>query len=164
MIKATSIQDTARRMTYAARHHFPVTVTYTRQDGTQTLRTIEVYEFTRNKAGDRYVKAMVRASKPDDSPAGELRSFRLDRVVSLTVHRSHFILTVPEPKHVQRPTVRPAAEILREMAGTGHTVGEYAIRVSGGEGVLRDGPMSGQYDEYDYAADEARLAVRRSQS
>lgn len=137
MIKITSTEQAARRMTYAAKHHFPVTVTYTRVDGTQTVRTIEVYEFTRNKAGDRYVKAMVRASKPEDDPAGELRSFRLDRVNAITVHRSRFILTVPEPKHVQRPVVRPAAEILREMVGAGRTVGEYAIRISGGEGVLR---------------------------
>lgn len=137
MLKITSPEQAARRMTYAARHHFPVTITYTRQDGSVTVRTIEVYEFTRNKAGDRYVKAMTRASSPDDSPAGELRSFRLDRVVSLTVHRSHFILTVPEPKHVQRPVVRPAAEILREMAGAGRTVGEYTIRISGGEVILR---------------------------
>jgi len=133
MIKTTSVKDTARRLTYAASHHFPVTVTYTRQDGSVTVRTIEVYEFTRNKAGDRYVKAMVRASGPKDSPAGELRSFRIDRVVSLTIHRTHFILTVPEPKHVQRPVVRPAAEILREMAGAGRTVGEYARAVSGAE-------------------------------
>jgi predicted DNA-binding transcriptional regulator YafY len=136
MIKITSPEHAARRMTYAARNHFPVTITYTRQDGTQTVRTIEVYEFTRNKAGDRYVKAMVRASKPEDNPAGELRSFRLDRVNFITIHRSHFKLTVPEPKSVQRPVVRPADEILREMAGAGRTVGQYAIRISGGE-ILR---------------------------
>jgi predicted DNA-binding transcriptional regulator YafY len=112
MIKITSPEQAARRMTYAASHHFPVTITYTRQDGSVTIRTIEVYEFTRNKNGDRYVKAMVRT----DSPAGELRSFRLDRVNALTVHRTHFVLTVPTPKSMQIPIVRPAEEILREMA------------------------------------------------
>lgn len=136
MIKITSPEHAARRMTYAARHHFPVTITYTRQDGTQTVRTIEVYEFTRNKAGDRYVKAMVRASRTDDNPAGELRSFRLDRVDAITIHRTRFQLTVPEPKSVQRPIVRPADEILREMAGAGRTAGQYTIRISGGE-ILR---------------------------
>lgn len=131
MIKATTPEDTARRMTYAAKHHFPVTITYTRQDGSVTVRTVEVYEFTRNKAGDRYVKAMVRASKPEDDPAGELRSFRIDRVVSLTVHRTHFLLEVPAPKHGQVKVARSASEILREMADAGHTVGEYARAVSG---------------------------------
>lgn len=112
MIRIKSPQDAARRMTAAARNHFPVTITYTREDGSTTIRTIEVYEFTRNKSGDRYVKAMVRTDKPE----GELRSFRLDRVVFLTVHRTSYKLTVPEPKSVQRPVRRPAAEILNEMA------------------------------------------------
>jgi predicted DNA-binding transcriptional regulator YafY len=111
MRKITGTEDAYRRMVQAAKRHHPVTITYTRQDGTTTVRTIEVYEFTRNKAGDRYVKAMVRT----EDPAGELRSFRLDRVTAITVHRTAYKLTVPEPKSALRPVVRPVAEILREM-------------------------------------------------
>lgn len=112
MIKIQDSEDAYRRMVKAAGKHFPVTITYTREDGSTTIRTIEVYEFTRNKAGDRYVKAMVRTEKPE----GELRSFRLDRVLSITVHRTAYKLTVPTPKNVQIPVSRPVAEILREMA------------------------------------------------
>lgn len=111
MIKIRNTEDAYRRMVKAAGKHFPVTITYTRQDGSTTIRTIEVYEFTRNKAGDRYVKAMVRTEG-----AGELRSFRLDRVVSITVHRTAYKLTVPTPKNVQIPVSRSVPEILREMA------------------------------------------------
>lgn len=112
MIKIKGTEDAYRRMVKAAGKHFPVTITYTRQDGSITVRTIEVYELTRNKKGDRYAKAMVRT----DSPAGELRSFRLDRVLSITVHRTAYKLTVPTPKSIQIPISRPVPEILREMA------------------------------------------------
>lgn len=117
MKKITDSEQAFRILVKAAKRSHPVTVTYTRQDGTETVRTIEVYQLTRSKAGDRYAKAMVRT----DDPAGELRSFRLDRISALTVHRTAYKLTVPEPKSVQRPVIRPAAEILREMHDTGRT-------------------------------------------
>lgn len=112
MIKVTNADQAGRLLAGAARRGFPVTVTYTREDGTQTVRTIEVISVKRSKAGNRYASAMVRT----DTPGGELRSFRLDRISFLTVHRTAYILTVPVPKSMQVPTVRPVAEILREMA------------------------------------------------
>lgn len=111
MIRIKNTEHAFRLLTKAGRKHHPVTVSYTRADGSETVRTIEVYEITRSKAGDRYAKAMVRT----EDGAGELRSFRLDRIRFATVHRTSFLLTVPEPKHYQRPVTRPAADILREI-------------------------------------------------
>lgn len=111
MKKVSSTEQAFTLLTRAARKGHPVTVSYTREDGSQTVRTIEVYAITRNKAGDRYAKAMVRT----ENPAGELRSFRLDRITAVTEHRTRYLLTVPAPKSVQTPVIRPVAEILREM-------------------------------------------------
>lgn len=111
MKSITNPEQAFRLLADAGRKHHPVTITYTRADGSETIRTIEVYEITRSKAGDRYAKAMVRT----EDGAGELRSFRLDRIRFATVHRTRFLLTVPEPKHYQRPVQRPAADILREI-------------------------------------------------
>jgi len=133
MLKVTDPEHAFRLLKDAGRRHHPVTITYTREDGTTTVRTIEVVKITRSAAGNRYANAMTRASKPDDDPAGELRSFRLDRISALTVHRTAYKLTPPVPKSVQHPIVRPAAEILREMAAAGGTVGEYARAVSGAD-------------------------------
>jgi predicted DNA-binding transcriptional regulator YafY len=113
MIKITSPEQAFKAIVKAAKRHHPVTIAYRRADGSETLRTIEVYEITRNKAGDRYAKAMTRQ--------GEQRSFRLDRIAFLQVHRTAYLVPVPEPKSVQRPVVRPAAEILREMHNTGRS-------------------------------------------
>lgn len=118
MMKIQNAEDAFRRLAAAARRGHPVTITYTREDGSETVRTIEVYVITRSKAGNRYAKAMVRT----EDPAGELRSFRLDRISFLTEHRTAYKLTVPVPKSVQIPVVRTAAEILREMHDTGRTV------------------------------------------
>jgi hypothetical protein len=79
---------TAARLHTAVRRERPVTVTYVKADGEETVRTIEPRSLRTTKAGDVIVKALDRKS-------GEHRSFRLDRVLSWTVHRSRF--TVPEP-------------------------------------------------------------------
>lgn len=81
--------DTASRFHYAARKSFPVTITYTKADGTETVRTIEPVALRLTKAGDTVIKAMDRDS-------GEARTFRLDRVSRYTLHRT-------------RPTVRTEA-------------------------------------------------------
>lgn len=61
----------------------PVTITYVRADGKETVRTIEPYEIVETKAGNTIVKAM-------DRKTGECRSWRIDRVLFYTVHRTSF--------------------------------------------------------------------------
>lgn len=63
-----------RAVVRAMREQRPLTVRYTRANGSHTTRTVEPYAITRNKAtGDRYVRAM-------DWQSGESRTLRLDRV------------------------------------------------------------------------------------
>ena len=80
--------QTLTRLIRAMDHQHPVTVTYTKADGTETLRTIEIYDVTTTKAGDIVIKAMDRDSQ-------EQRSFRLDRIAAYTIHRTAY--TVPRP-------------------------------------------------------------------
>lgn len=87
----------------AMRLQRPVTVTYVKADGTETVRTIEPFLITTNKAGDWYVRAMDRQS-------GEARSWRLDRIRFYSVggSRSRFVL----PAYVsatQPPVTEPQA-------------------------------------------------------
>jgi predicted DNA-binding transcriptional regulator YafY len=79
----TATETTTRTLTRlitAMDHHYPVTITYTKADGSETVRTIEIYDVTTSAAGDLLVKAMDRES-------GEQRTFRLDRIVSYSLHR-----------------------------------------------------------------------------
>lgn len=66
----------------------PVTISYIRADGTETVRTIEAYEIKQTRVGATIVRAMDRQS-------GEIRSWRIDRITHYTVHRSSY--TVPNP-------------------------------------------------------------------
>lgn len=90
-----------RLLTAADRHH---PITYTKADGTETLRTIEIYDVRTTKAGDVILKAMDRQS-------GESRTWRLDRIQSYTVHRTAY--TVPHPAD-EEPTT-PAAPVTVEQ-------------------------------------------------
>lgn len=82
--------DTAARLHKAVRREQPVTVTYTRADGEETVRTIEPTSLSTTKAGAVVVKAMDRKS-------GEARSFRLDRVSTYTVHRTRRTVRTAAP-------------------------------------------------------------------
>ncbi|MFJ6066566.1 hypothetical protein ACIQHU_26420 [Streptomyces tendae] len=87
---------TLTRLIKALDAHHPVTITYLKEEKdengrktgqlVETVRTIEILDFTVSQAGDILLKAMDRES-------GESRSFRLDRLVAYTVHRSAY--TVP---------------------------------------------------------------------
>jgi predicted DNA-binding transcriptional regulator YafY len=79
---------TLTRLIKALDAKHPVTITYTKADGTETIRTIEVYDIVISAAGDILLKAM-------DRETGEARSFRLDRLVSYTVHRSAYVTARP---------------------------------------------------------------------
>lgn len=70
----------------------PVTIAYIKADGTDTLRTVEPYEIAETKDGNVIVRAMDR-----DSLAP--RTWRLDRIVSYTIHRGTATVAVPVVVH-----------------------------------------------------------------
>jgi predicted DNA-binding transcriptional regulator YafY len=80
--RETTTQTLTRLIKAADRQH-PVTITYVKADGTTTVRTIETYDIAISNAGDVLLKAMDRQS-------GESRTFRLDRLVSYTIHRTSY--------------------------------------------------------------------------
>ena len=89
---------TLTRLIKALDAKHPVTITYVKADETITVRTIEIFDITVSAAGDIVLKAM-------DRETGEARSFRLDRLVAYTIHRTAYTvarLVADEPK--ARPT------------------------------------------------------------
>lgn len=94
----------------------PVTITYTKADGSTTIRTIEIYDVKVTKAGDVILKAMDRDS-------GESRTFRLDRISHYTIHRTAY--TVPRDADT---TIRPLAAA--PVALTPLTTAPAAVRVN----------------------------------
>lgn len=105
----------AVRIARAARREQPVTITYTKADGTETVRTIEPTGLKLTQAGDTLVIAMDRLS-------GEKRSFRLDRVSAYTVHRTR--------RTVRTGVPAPAKADLWAAFQAERTVGEYAVEVT----------------------------------
>jgi hypothetical protein len=105
----------ALRIEKAADREQPVTITYTRADGTETVRTIEPTGLKVTKAGDTLVLAMDRLS-------GEKRSFRLDRVSAYTVHRTR--------RTVRTGVPAPTKADLWAQFQAERTVGEYAVEVT----------------------------------
>jgi predicted DNA-binding transcriptional regulator YafY len=89
---------TLTRLITALDKRQPVTVTYVKADGTTTVRTLELYDIVVSAAGDIVLKAM-------DRETGEARSFRLDRIVSYTTHRTHYLIERPA---ADEPKARPA--------------------------------------------------------
>ncbi|MEI5100312.1 WYL domain-containing protein [Streptomyces sp. PmtG] len=83
----TSTQTLTRLITALDRRQ-PVTVTYVKADDTTTIRTIELYDVVVSNAGDIVLKAM-------DRETGEARSWRLDRLVAYTVHRTAYVIERP---------------------------------------------------------------------
>jgi predicted DNA-binding transcriptional regulator YafY len=89
---------TLTRLIKALDKRHPVTITYTKADGSETIRTVELYDIVVSAAGDILLKGMDRDSQ-------EARSFRLDRLVSYTTHRTAY--TVDRPA-ADEPKARPA--------------------------------------------------------
>jgi predicted DNA-binding transcriptional regulator YafY len=90
---------TLTRLITALDKQQPVTITYTKADGTETIRTIEIADILVTNAGDIVLRAM-------DRDTAEMRSFRIDRIQTYTVHRTAYVIERPvadEPK--QRTTV-----------------------------------------------------------
>lgn len=90
MHKAVDQNRTLDVMKNAMKNARPVTITYVRADGSETIRTIETYEIKSTKSGDTIIRAMDRES-------GEPRSWRLDRILFYTVHRASFVVERPVP-------------------------------------------------------------------
>lgn len=89
----TSTQ-TLTRLIKALDAKHPVTITYTKADGTETIRTIELADIIVTNAGDIVLRAADRDTQ-------EMRSFRIDRLVSYTIHRTAYVVELPaadEPK------------------------------------------------------------------
>lgn len=88
----------------------PVTITYVKADDTTTVRTIETYDIVTTKAGHITLKAM-------DRETGERRTFRLDRIVSYTIHRTTYVVALPETEEPVRPVApsTPAALVAFEI-------------------------------------------------
>jgi predicted DNA-binding transcriptional regulator YafY len=83
----TTTQTLTRLITALDKRH-PVTITYTKADGSETIRTVELYDIVVSAAGDILLKGMDRDSQ-------EARSFRLDRLVSYTIHRTAYVIARP---------------------------------------------------------------------
>jgi predicted DNA-binding transcriptional regulator YafY len=96
--KNETVTQTLTRLITALDKKQPVTITYVKSDGTTTIRTIEAYDVVISNAGDILIKAM-------DRETGEARTFRVDRIVSYSTHRTAYTVDRPaadEPK--QRTT------------------------------------------------------------
>lgn len=89
---------TLTRLITALDKQHPVTITYTKADGSETIRTIEIYNVIVSQAGDILVRAM-------DREAGETRSFRLDRIQAYTVHRTAYVIERPAADTAESRTV-----------------------------------------------------------
>lgn len=99
--------QTLTRLIKALDRQHPVTIHYLKEEDdagkktgrlVETLRTVEIYDFYVSNAGDILAKAM-------DRETGERRDFRIDRLISYTIHRTAYLVprpTVDEPK--QRTT------------------------------------------------------------
>lgn len=118
LTKNQTEQATLTAMYRALDRQHPVTITYTKADGTVTLRTIEIREVKTTKAGAVILRAADRQS-------GELRTFRADRIVSYTLHRTCYLVTLPEtdrPAHpvpaFHTPSALIAYEIGRDERGS----------------------------------------------
>lgn len=114
-MRITSRQTSARTLTdltRAADRRHPVTITYVKANGTTTVRTIETREIRTTKAGNVILRAADRQS-------GELRTWRVDRIVSYTVHRTAYTVVLPETETpAAAPIVpsTPAALVAYEIA------------------------------------------------
>lgn len=80
----------------------PVTLTYTKADGTETVRTIEIFDIRTTKAGAVIIKAMDRQS-------GESRTWRIDRIQAYTLHRGTY--QVERPEDPTTPAFRQADDL-----------------------------------------------------
>ncbi|GKQ35176.1 WYL domain-containing protein [Streptomyces sp. A012304] len=92
--KNETTTQTLTRLITALDKRQPVTITYTKADGTETIRTIEIHDVIVTAAGDIVLRAA-------DRDTAEMRSFRVDRIQAYTIHRSAY--TLARPTAVDKP-------------------------------------------------------------
>jgi predicted DNA-binding transcriptional regulator YafY len=96
--KNETTTQTLTRLIKALDAHHPVTVSYLKEEKNdagkrtgrlvETVRTLEIQDFVISQAGDILIKAL-------DRETGEARTWRLDRLVSYTVHRTAYVIETP---------------------------------------------------------------------
>lgn len=114
----TTTQTLTRLIKAADRQH-PVTLAYLKEEKddagrktgrlVETVRTVEIYDFTVTTAGDIVIKAMDRST-------GESRSFRLDRIRTYSVHRTAYLVARPAASDKPAPTTYELATTIAPHA------------------------------------------------
>lgn len=104
--KNETTTKTLTRLIKAADRQHPVTITALKEEKTETgkktgrlietTRTIEIYDFYVSVAGDILIVAM-------DRETGERREFRLDRLISYSIHRTSYRIARPAPAADAKP-------------------------------------------------------------
>ncbi|MBW8703730.1 hypothetical protein MBT84_29465 [Streptomyces sp. MBT84] len=99
--------ETLTRLIKAAGRQHPVTITALKEEKdangkrtghlVRTVRTVEIYDFYVSAAGNIVLKVV-------DRETGEPREFRLDRLISYTVHRTSYRIARPTADEPQRRT------------------------------------------------------------
>jgi|GEM_PF-3162683 len=110
-MRITKNQTEDRTLTDLARaldRRRPVTITYTKADGTETVRTIEIHDLRTTKNGDVIFRAADRQSR-------EMRTFRVDRITAYTLHRGRYTVVLPEAPAVAPQPSSPAALVALEL-------------------------------------------------
>lgn len=96
--------QTLTRLIKALDAKHPVTITYVKADGTETIRTIEIHDVIITAAGDIVLRAADRDTQ-------EMRSFRTDRIISYTVHRTAYIVELPAADELKQRTTTGLATV-----------------------------------------------------
>lgn len=120
-MKHTKTQTTGQTLTDLNRamdRQHPVTITAWKEEKdqagkktgrmVQTIRTIEIYDIVTTKAGNVILKAM-------DRETGERRTFRLDRLISHTTHRTAYVVPRDQPATIPAVPATPAALVAYEI-------------------------------------------------
>lgn len=73
------------RLVHVIARKMPMTITYVKDDGTVTVRTVEPYDIDVSAEGNPLMRTLDRAT-------GTPRTFRMDRISTYTPHRSARVL------------------------------------------------------------------------
>ncbi|GII05481.1 helix-turn-helix transcriptional regulator [Planobispora takensis] len=122
----TGIAELHTQLQRAITAERPLVITYVAADGEQTTRTIEPYELVATRTGHLIVRAM-------DHRSGRPRSFRLERIHTLTAAPGAFRLPRPEDDHERAALARLRAAI-GDIAPSGY--GEDSARWRPGDPIL----------------------------
>lgn len=75
------IENMARRINRAIRRKEPLTLTYVKDTGELVIRTVEPWVVVESATGNYYMRTM-------DRKRNDVRSYRLDRIIMYSVHRT----------------------------------------------------------------------------